>query len=270
MALYINDAVIEVTRKCNLKCQHCLRGNAQRKNIPNNYIYKFLQLIDSIHSLTITGGEPTLNMEGLEQIRNCIVYSNCEVDNFYMVTNGKSIHIDELAEWIYLMYLACSDNEISGVNFSFDSFHTSILNWKQSEKQKRNFYRLQEIIENKYGLNRLGGDFIRKHSDKSWGYHSLINEGRAKGYGSRENEVTPFEMFSQEFDDDGSADISENEVYLSCSGYIVAGCDWSYESIDNRKDIRICHIDDINCQDDFINALTEYNKKLEVKELQTV
>ena len=121
MELNIADLAIEVTRKCNMKCEHCLRGPSQRKTIDDQYIYKMLQLIDNVGTLTITGGEPTLSMDSLQQIRHCIIYGNRDVSSFYMVTNGKAINLEAMAEWIYDMHNCCSDNEMSSIGFSFDS-----------------------------------------------------------------------------------------------------------------------------------------------------
>jgi len=261
MELNIQNAIIEVTRKCNMKCEHCLRGAAQRKTISDQHIYKFLQLIDSIGSLTITGGEPTLAMDSLEQIRQCIIYGDCLVNEFYMVTNGKAININKLAEWAYNMKNCCGDfDEYSGIAFSFDMFHTQSLLWEQAEKQRRNFERLQEKMEMEYGIYDDGDNkFIRKHSDNSWSYNSLISEGRAKDFGSRDNSREFFEI--EEYKD--AISFSETELYLSSNGMIVAGCNWSYDSIDNRKDIRIGHIDDINSTEDLIKAIKAYNRKQE-------
>jgi hypothetical protein len=224
------------------------------------------QLIDQVSTLTISGGEPTLAMETLEYIRQCIIYSNCGVGNFYMVTNGKSIHVDEVAEWAYLMLQACDDNEFSTIGFSFDQFHGNFLNSDQVDKRRRNFYNLQEKLENDYGVYDIpcGGSFITKHSDENWTYSSLISEGRAKDFGSRKINIYGFEEDSYLDDDD--IRISDNEVYLSSTGFIVAGCDWSFNSIDKRKDIRIAHIDDIHCTDDLIEAIRAYNKTVKKEE----
>jgi len=266
MSLTITDVVIEATRKCNMRCEHCLRGAAQRKSISDNHVYKFLNLIDNIGTLTISGGEPTLAMPSLKQIENCIRYGSVDVGNFYMVTNGKSICVDDLADWIYNMYEVCSDNEISMLGFSFDTFHTQMFNWKQLEKHQRNFDRLQEVMECSYGItgNGCGASIVGKHSDKTWGYHSLITEGRGEEIGTREINPLLFETW----ENDNDIQISETTLYLSSNGYIVSGCDWSYHSIDTRKDIRIAHIDDINCSDDLIEAIKKYNAKLE-KTLQS-
>ncbi len=244
-----------------------MRGASQRKNIPNNHIYKLLQIIDNVSTLTITGGEPTLNMEALEQIRTCIIYGNADVNNFYMVTNGKSINIDSIAELAYKMTLCCSDNEMSQICFSFDSYHQYELNDKQIDKKQRNYYDLKEKMEYEYGIVDNGGEgIVSKHSDKSWDHRDWIAEGRAKDFGAKDNDINIFEIdkYGEEH-----ININETTLYLSCSGYIVAGCNWSYNTIDKNKDIRIAHIDEINSTDDLINAIKKYNKTAE-KQLQCV
>jgi len=266
MELNISNVVIEVTRKCNMDCEHCLRGDTQKKVIDNQHIHKLLQLIDDIGTLSITGGEPTLEMQALDQIENCVRYGNADVGSFYLVTNGKSIKVDDVANWAYRMYDACNDNEISGVTFSFDDFHTSTFNWKQAEKQRRNYKRLAEVMDEEYGLseNEGCGSFIHKHSDSSLGYNSLIKEGRATDFGCRD---TYTQVFEEHIWSD-TINFTESELYLSANGNIVSGCDWSYDTIDNDDKVRICHIDDLNCADDLIEAIRAYKIKMEKRPVE--
>jgi hypothetical protein len=177
-----------------------------------------------------------------------------------MVTNGKSINVDALAEWANYMRFACHDNELSGVAFSFDQFHLNTFNNPQLDKQKRNYYRLKDIIENEYGILDEQGfaGFIRKHSDDSWGYDSLLAEGRAEDFGVRTNDP---KIFIEDIWKD-NINFSDNILYLSANGYIVSDCNWSYKSIDSDKQIRIAHIDDIQSQDDLIEAIRTYNKRM--------
>jgi hypothetical protein len=217
-------------------------------------------LIDNVSTLTITGGEPTLAMDSLEHLRHRIIYENCDVANFYLVTNGKSINIDRTAEWINNMHNCCSDNDISGVGFSFDDFHTSTFNWNQLEKRNRNYQTLKDVIECEYGIiDSANHSFIYKHSDEKLTYDRLLQEGRAEDFGSIKNSI---EFFTID-EDENRFCLDEGVLYLSCTGHIVAGCNWSYNSIDNNEDIRIAHIDDLDCTDDLIEAIRAYNKKVE-------
>ena len=63
----ISNLILEVTRKCNIKCMHCLRGDAQRVTMSVPVLHGVLQHLESICTLTITGGEPSLAPEVLEE-----------------------------------------------------------------------------------------------------------------------------------------------------------------------------------------------------------
>jgi hypothetical protein len=51
---------------------------------------------------------------------------------------------------------------------------------------------------------------------------NIIAEGRGTDWDGRVNSREEFEI-----DEDN---IQEGSVYLNCEGYIIGGCDWSYES----------------------------------------
>ncbi len=178
-----------------------------------------------------------------------------------MVNNGKSINVERKARWVNQMYRVCDSNEISMVGFPFDPWHVDSFNWKQSEKQERNYNNLKEMMAFEYGIddNDGGSPLIAKHSDDSWKHRELISEGRGKtsGLGTRELEAKVFE--EEKYNDRIS--FNETSLYLSSNGWLVAGSNWSYHSIDNNKDIRIAHIDDLNTKEDLINALRAYNAK---------
>ena len=59
----IQNLAIEVTRKCNIKCAHCLRGDSQNKDIDLKYIDILLDQVNYIGHFCPTGGEPSLNIK---------------------------------------------------------------------------------------------------------------------------------------------------------------------------------------------------------------
>ena len=65
MSKRLDNIAIEVTRKCNMGCEHCLRGNAQNMDIDFGYIDSFLNDVSSIGTITFSGGEPALNVEAI-------------------------------------------------------------------------------------------------------------------------------------------------------------------------------------------------------------
>ena len=83
-----NQLIIEVTRRCNMSCAHCLRGDAQNVDILGIDIDNVLDQTEAIGNLAITGGEPTLNLKALQHIANGIAKRGIPVSRVEIVTNG--------------------------------------------------------------------------------------------------------------------------------------------------------------------------------------
>ena len=54
----VNNLIIEITRKCNMNCEHCLRGNSQNIDVNFEHVEKLFSQIDYISTLSFGGGEP--------------------------------------------------------------------------------------------------------------------------------------------------------------------------------------------------------------------
>ena len=44
--LYIENLILEVTRKCNMSCAHCMRGNAEELDLSFSTIQPLLDRLD--------------------------------------------------------------------------------------------------------------------------------------------------------------------------------------------------------------------------------
>lgn len=212
------DVVIEITRRCNMCCAHCLRGDAEAVDIQERYIDAFLDSFANagyISSLTFTGGEISLNIPAIRYTLNAVRERNISVGSFYMVTNGKAV--DKMAdlamaslEW--WTYCDEKDGDMCSLCISSDNFHEAIP------------YESKSILSGlKYNRDDKVTDFHRAY---------LLNEGRAKNldsnvYKKREPYVDKLEY---EFNKTGGIDFYSGELYLNAIGDIVSGCDWSYKS----------------------------------------
>ena len=47
--LYIKNLCIEITRRCNMRCAHCMRGNAEAVDISLRHITNLLRHVRYIH-----------------------------------------------------------------------------------------------------------------------------------------------------------------------------------------------------------------------------
>ena len=213
-----NNVFIEVTRRCNMCCAHCLRGDAESIDIQEKYIDAFLDSFEKgayISSLTFTGGEISLNIPAIRYTLKAVKERGIAVGSFYMVTNGKAV--DKMAdlamaslEW--WAYCDEKDDDMCSLCISSDNFHEVIP------------YESKSILSGlKYNRNDKVTDFHLAY---------LLNEGRAKNldsniYKKREPHVDKLEY---EFNKTGDIDFYSGELYLNAIGDVVSGCDWSYKS----------------------------------------
>jgi organic radical activating enzyme len=213
----IDNLVIETTRRCNMTCDHCLRGEQQKIDLPIRYLEQILKNIDVINSVTFSGGEPSLVPNIIEEFINLITKYQITVNDFYIATNGKKI-TPEFVISLCKLYCICDSPEDCLVQISSDYYHQV------------------EHTATKGLLSALNFVFFRDRN-RDPGEMTFINEGYYKEYfnNGRENNKEKY-IIDNNF-------ITEGNIYLNCKGNIIAGCDWSYESQDKEENI-ICRADE--------------------------
>ena len=111
--------ILEVTRRCNMCCEHCLRGDAQNLDMAEETVDKLLEQVGSIATVTFSGGEPSLNVPLIryffKKARECGVMPY----SFYVVTNGKANQLD-LAAVLLEVYPEMEEPEACGISLSVD------------------------------------------------------------------------------------------------------------------------------------------------------
>ena len=218
---HCDKLTIELTRKCNFSCSHCLRGNAESKDFDINHFNKFIydNNIESISTITLTGGEPLLVPDIISEIAEVIIQRNIDVNNYYIATNGSQFNIDSMRA-LTKLHSACSDNDTSWIEVS-----NSI--WHEEDKNFIPYMDLNDIcmyLENDgiWELPRadvLDDIRISQRSFLSWS-NNILDEGRAKGSGSTNLEAI------------------EKLTYINVNGDIVLDyCDCSYETQEKIKEI---------------------------------
>lgn len=228
----IENMMIEITRNCNFKCSHCLRGEAQNKNIELHKLRMFLyeNEVKLINSLTITGGEPLMYPELIQQLAEEIRMMHLEINYIYIATNGSYFNIDS---FMALNSLYNSINEGIHLEISNSKYHQEErkrLNVKIKTDKDILLYDFRESLEVQFeeeycSDSRLEEieylfsqeDFVISLDSRT--YHSLISEGRGSAVGG----------FNE-------AEEIEDMIYYSAKGEIVIGkCDLSFKSIRKER-----------------------------------
>lgn len=217
-----SNLVIEITRRCNMNCAHCMRGDAQDKDITAEIIDKLLKETSAIGSLTLTGGEVALNVPAIKYIAKRIRDFNTPVQDIFIATNGKQVTNDFLQALLDLFLVADIDEEINTICISHDEFHEDIPEENIKKLKMFRFYNEQT---------------------KTWDFRKggLINLGRARnltGYTKRN-------IIRQDVD----AELDEDELtfnsIVACTvdGELLSDCDYEYCDTDS---IKIGAVDDPN------------------------
>jgi organic radical activating enzyme len=229
--LELFDLMIEVTRKCNMFCEHCLRGKAQNKIQSKENIDKIFSKVNHISCITFTGGEPSLHPEIIEYCLESAKKHNVSVNDMYIVTNGKKVTVEflvSLVKW----YAYCDCNEVTGISLSKDNYHETI--------EDENINLLKAL------------SFFQKRERKNIPDEYLIKEGNAKSFGQRKKSKDEYSF------DEETNRIEEGLIYLNCKGNLIAGCDFSYRTQDKKENI-ICHVNKFN-KETLINFMEENQK----------
>lgn len=221
MKLDLYNIAFELTRRCNAKCQHCLRGPSQRKDLTREIVHNALRHVNNISSIVLTGGEPSMKPEIISFIIDELISYHINVGYFFVVTNAKSTY--KRKEFIFQLnrlYDMCEDKSLCSLNISRDQFHANQF---------------------RPNLSLYDEGYTPYVNLKPWpiNIENVINEGYAEkfSYGTTPaKKQNKFEIFK--FKD--TYQVGDPEVYISSNGNVVSCCDMSYERIDTENLGNVC------------------------------
>ena len=251
--IHTSELIIEVTRRCNFRCDHCLRGDAENLDIDFSTLRKIAKYI-SPYEVTFTGGEPALNLIAIRKyIEYAEQYGNSP-SSFYIVTNG-SINQEELAILALQMWTKMDYKDDCGISVSRDDFHDMHLSDEEIEKQ--------QIFK---GLSFYSD--IKEHDSNfhgKTGYQYLLNEGKAYENQLANSEIPTLETELQlvhSYKDNNNKVYYFESIYVAANGNIIHSCDLSYDHIDGLSP---CNIDTLHSYLETNFPLTEENDVSEYK-----
>ena len=203
--------VIEITRRCNMGCAHCMRGDAQNVDISEKVIDAALSKVESISSLTLTGGEPSLNVPAVRYITRRLKELNIPLGNAYIVTNGKEVSNDFIFACLELFMLA-DEPEFNGLALSQDMFHEDVP------------------MENVSKLRQLTA-FTGEDKNTDFDRVPLLDLGRARNLNSFAKRGPVHDAFIA-IVDNGILDLSESTLTVTVNGDLLTECDYAYDDTD--------------------------------------
>ena len=217
MKYFLKNLMIETTRRCNMSCGHCLRGDAQNIDINPSYIDNLFQYVDDIEVLGISGGEPSLFPNGIQAIIDSAKKYNVSIECFGIVTNGKKATESFLFS-VMELYNYCSIPKNCCLQISTDDYHEKIN--KKNICESLPFY----------------------HSKRE--YISVIPEGKGIEIVGMKDQKKFFKTHLRPIDIQPEYffhapccihNVIENMIYLNAIGDILPSCELSYKTQKNPK-----------------------------------
>lgn len=215
----IPNLIIEVTRKCNMACPHCLRGDAEKISFDYKMLPNVFSGIDYIETITFTGGEITVALPTFEKIVEYICTRNIKFVNFYIKTNLKKVSKKFLL-LVDMLYQKAESNDISNLDFSFDIYH-------DSDEFINNYWRYKDFQEELCLADYITNLNVNKEPLE----YKLIYEGNATKWFNFEDSYRKPSFFNGFFEE-GDDCFCENIVYVAANGNVISDCNLSYEHID--------------------------------------
>lgn len=94
---------LEITKRCQLKCIHCMRGDSEDVDMSNEIVDSILDQCSGIFEVFFTGGEPTLNVDTMDYFLQEVQKRNIPLGKLTFITNGISI-TDQLKNFLLRAY----------------------------------------------------------------------------------------------------------------------------------------------------------------------
>ena len=191
----LTEIWIEITRRCNMSCRHCCRGDAQDFDMSMSVIRNLFRRVNFIGVIGFTGGEPSLVSNVLANTLRLAKKYKVRILSFQIVTNGKEVS-DEFVQVIKDWYNYCEHNMSTNIFISIDKFHEKV-NYERLLKEFPDIAKTRDL-EVVFAEGRL------------WNRSKLpkISEGEVIIIDNHIDSI----------------------LYLNCYGDLFDGVDWSYDS----------------------------------------
>ena len=214
MRIKFKNLMLEVTRKCNMKCAHCMRGEQQNETMPSDTIQKVFESVSEIEQLSITGGEPSLVPDAIRWIAYYARSNGIKIGSFFCATNAGE-YSKEFVDVLNELYAVCTEQNKCILAISTDQFHSKADELALSEYRKLPYYSSEKEKE-----------FLPKGN--------ILLEGRAA-----ENNLgrfsKPFTEYIYDFDMHGWDLAIDDRIYINTFGDVLLDPDLSYLNQENEN-----------------------------------
>jgi hypothetical protein len=234
----IHSLVLEITRRCNINCAHCLKGEKQNVAMSFEVIDAVFKKFTDITVLYISGGEITLAREEIAYIKKSILKNKVNIERFFYSINGRYLP-DWFIDFSFWLKGYCNDSDFCFVAVSQDNFYPAYIT------------RVKTML-NKYPDFFIIKDFPNENQ-------TVLKMGKGKYFGN-----IPVVIFKPKYIKDRLSNIF---LTVNVHGNIYPTCDLSYLMQDKKTSLLLGNI--LNSES-LVKNIAEFSKlyesKIEVEE----
>lgn len=263
-----------MTRRCNLKCKFCAKGEPQDLDISKSIIDKTLDEVQGvfINSLRVSGGEPLLVPELIEYLLDKIIEKHILVNDIVIFTNGLNTDL-QLCKSIYkiIRYQRQIEPEISDSKKLCSGFSEYVYGGLHKYKFSiiisdvgRNPLLFKNIENTRLFFNKNVKDenfIISRQSYTMNDFGCLALEGRAaKNYKDLLGNTVALDAiryinhnyyFILDLKEDNH--LITKTLSVSANGNVFPGCLMSYDRVDKSPMFNI-----MDCKNDFFDRVNNF------------
>ena len=241
----------ELTRRCNMRCGHCMRGAAQCKDMSDDVMDALVSKLSgvSVGMVVMGGGENSLVPERVETFFGKLFEAGIYPGDVVFVTNLKNMN-QAFMDAIAYVHGRC---EVS-VDVSYDDQHERVTPSKRERLETlkdvtSDANRFHEAVMVNFRAARDGG--VRRYQ-----VDEVLKMGRGATEfgGTKPVTVRPYNVISK---NDNFSALCEDNFYVDVYGNVWPHCDLSYNFMKKRKEYSLGSVTDQGF--DWLEAAAEFN-----------
>lgn len=264
---YIFALSFEITRRCNLNCRWCAKGEPQNIDITKEIIDKTLDEISDckLHLIQITGGEPLLNPDMLVYLVEQIIARQIQVASLVIPTNGTLINheVKEVLEKLADYFSSCKKKSwYLSIKKAFEdkikNYYSSVndVSIIVSTKEHDNKDTIDDVIE--FFSSSKSNIAIIKQDEHLSGSNPIISGRMEKTYKTFPDDFFKYARIIHNeycFIQDNYTDriFTTKPLSISANGNVFVGCMQPYISIDKKSLFNV-----LNCTYDFFKKIDDW------------
>lgn len=245
------DLILEITRRCNMKCCHCMRGDADDLDMSDRLIKNIFNGMSSVTVLTFSGGEPSIAADRMRAALEAAKWNKTFIQEVYVVTNGKEISRDFIQvcrDWNDYCLECSLPANIEDDAYAGGEDALRILKSARGSESERigcfvslsmDTYHEDIPVSNILKLAALPHVDLDHYRENAEGYNWVICDGRAafNGIGDPEDAEKRWDRGpgarDLDLDRHHPDGIYTDKIYVNAEGSILKNCDYSYETQEN-------------------------------------